>query len=56
MRSVIIFPNWYVDGPKGPLETWVLNEKAFIKFLDNETVGVVATEINQLAAALGRYV
>ena len=56
VRSVVIFPNWYVDGPDRPTKTWVLNEKAFIKFLGNEAKCLDATEVYQLAEALGRYV
>jgi hypothetical protein len=56
VRSVVLFPGWYVnEQPKG-VETWVLNEKSFVKFLDYESDRLSPEETFKLAAGLGRYV
>jgi len=56
VRPVVIFPNWFVEGPNRKVETWVLNENAFLKFLEREPNVLETSESFQLAAALGRYV
>ncbi len=34
IQKVVLFPNWYVENSSAN-DTWVLNEKAFMKWFDN---------------------
>lgn len=56
VRPVVLFPDWFVEGQPRGVETWVLNEKAFAKFVENEPERLSKDDIFKLAAALGRYV
>ena len=56
VRSVVLFPGWYVnDQPRG-VETWVLNEKSLVGFLNHEPEKLQPAQVFTLAAALGSYV
>lgn len=56
VRPVVLFPEWYVEAQPRGVETWVLNEKAFVKFVENEPERLSKEDVFRLAAALGRYV
>lgn len=56
IRPVVLFPEWYVEAQPRGVETWVLNEKAFIKFVENEPTRLSKEDAFRFAAALGRYV
>lgn len=56
VRPVVLFPEWYVESQPRGVETWVLNEKAFVKFVENEPERLSRDDIFRFAAALGRYV
>lgn len=56
IRPVVLFPEWYVESQPRGVETWVLNEKAFVKFVENEPERLSKEDVFRLAAALGRYV
>jgi len=56
VRPVVVFPGWFVEPqPKGA-EVWVLNEKAFIKFVANETQKLSVEQQRALAEGLARYI
>jgi hypothetical protein len=56
VRSVVLFPGWYVNNqPKG-VKTWVMNEKNLVGFIKHEDKKLELEEIHVLAAGLGRYV
>lgn len=58
VKPVVLFPGWYVtsvdEGNKG--ETWVLNPKAFPKFLANRPTILADDEIHMLSMHLSIYV
>ncbi len=55
VQPVILYPCWFVSRqPKGS-ELWVLNEKAFPAFLDNERSLLNSEEVHAIAAHLSRY-
>ena len=56
VRSVVLFPGWYVNEQPRGVETWVLNEKSLVGFLNHEPEKLQPSEIFALAAGLGRYV
>ena len=56
VRPVVLFHEWYVEAQPRSAETWVLNEKAFVKFVENEPERLSKEDVFRLAAALGRYV
>jgi hypothetical protein len=54
---VVLFPGWFVkQGPGSTKEMWVLNEKAFKKFLANERVILAPEEISLVSEHLTLYV
>lgn len=54
---VVLFPGWYVkQGPGSTKEMWVLNEKAFKKFLANERAVLAPEEISLASEHLTLYV
>jgi len=56
VRPVVLYPGWWVDKqPKG-VKVWVLNQKAFPKFIDNEPLVLKPEEITLLSAALETHV
>ena len=56
VRSVVLFPGWYVETQPAGVETWVLNEKAIESFVRNERQKLSKEEVHKLAEGLGRYV
>jgi len=56
VRPVVIFPNWFVEPRPSGLATWVLNEKAFIGFIDREPQSLSREDSRMLAESLARYV
>lgn len=56
VRPVVIFPNWYVERQPAGVETWVLNEKAFVGFLERESEKLNGETTRVLAEGLARYV
>lgn len=55
-RGVVLYPGWWIDKQPRGVETWVLNENAFIGFLQREPVRLNQQEIDVLANGLARYV
>lgn len=47
VKGVVLLWSWYVKSPKDgrPIDIWVLNEKAFLKFVENESVVLTNQEI-----------
>jgi Nuclease-related domain len=56
VRSIVLFPNWYVERQPPGVETWVLNEKAFVGFLEREPEHFSPEDTRVLAEGLARYV
>jgi hypothetical protein len=56
VRPVVLYPGWYVDRQPPGVETWVLNEKAFVKFLEHEPPQLPAEDCRLFAESLSRYV
>ena len=58
VRGVVIPLGWYVDGPKDgrPMNIWVLNEKAFLKWVENEPVVLTSQEIAWASERLTSFV
>lgn len=56
VRSVVIYPNWYVSRqPKGA-KVWVLNEKALPSFLEKEPESIPPQHVAEIHDCLVRYV
>jgi len=57
VRGVVVFPGWFVEPPKGGKrpDIWVLNEKAFVKFVENEAVVVKSEDVALASARLVNY-
>jgi Nuclease-related domain len=58
VRGVVIFPGWFVEpfsGPRQP-DVWVLNEKAFVKFVENEATVIKSEDVALARARLVNYV
>lgn len=57
VRSVILFPGWYVDqAPGSSRQIWVLNPKAFEAFLDNEPARLSEDDIKLASFHLSRFI
>jgi hypothetical protein len=56
VRPVVIFPTWFVDRQPAGVDTWVLNEKAFVGFLEREPEKLNVETTHVLAEGLARYV
>ncbi len=58
VRGVVLFPGWYVESPKtGPRpDVWVLNEKAFVKFMENEPAIIKPEDVALAASRLAIHV
>jgi hypothetical protein len=57
VRPVVLFPGWYIEetGPKAR-DVWVLNPKAFPKFLERAPVSLGVEEISQASLHLARLI
>jgi hypothetical protein len=56
VRSVVVYPGWYVsDQPKG-VEVWVLNPKALPAFLEHENSTMSPEDVHLVFYHLCRYV
>lgn len=51
VKPVVIFLGWYVEH-KGPKDVWVLNENAFPKWLDNESIKLTPEDVSLIYAGL----
>lgn len=56
VRAVVLFPGWWVEPQPRSVETWVLNQKAFIGFIQKEPAKLSQEESRALAEGLARYV
>jgi len=55
VRPVLLFPGWYVNQRSPGVEVRVLNEKAFVKFLNHEPTQLSNEQQHSFASALARY-
>lgn len=56
VRPVVLYPGWFVERQPTGVETWVLNEKAFVQFMDCEAAILTKEDCRVLAEGLARYV
>lgn len=57
VRPVVLFPGWFVEQKPGtPRDVWVLNEKAFPKFLAHEPNVLALEDVKLAAFHLARYI
>lgn len=58
VRGVVVFPGWWVNSPKGGKrpDIWVLNEKAFVKYILNEPELINSADVALAAARLENYI
>jgi hypothetical protein len=58
VRGVVIFPGWFVESPKGGNrpDVWVLNEKAFIKYVEKEPAKVKKEYVALAKSRLINYI
>jgi Nuclease-related domain len=55
VRPVVLFPGWYVTRQPRGCDTWVLNEKALPKFLENEPARLSPEDIALFAERLTQH-
>jgi len=58
VKGVVLLPGWYVESPKDgrPIDIWVLNEKAFFKFVEHESVVLSDQDIAWASERLTAFV
>jgi Nuclease-related domain len=58
VRPVVLFPGWFIEQTKegSTREVWVLNPKAFPKFLSNEPAVLDVESVSQASLHLSRVV
>jgi hypothetical protein len=58
VRGVVVFPGWWVESQKTGKrpDVWVLNEKAFVKWVANEIVVIKSEDAALAASRLVNYV
>lgn len=57
VRPVVVFPGWYIEHKAGSLrEIWVLEPKAFLKFLEKEPSVLSLEEIKMASGHLSRFI
>jgi hypothetical protein len=55
VRAVVLFPGWYVEGKPGA-QTWVLNPKAFVSWVQREPGRLTPEQVRVMAFGLARYI
>ena len=55
VKPVLLFPGWYIKN-EGNQDVWVLEPKAFPKYLENAEVIFDKDEVNTLSNALSRFI
>lgn len=56
MRAVVLYPGWWVETRRKDVEVWVLNEIAFVKYLDYEEHVLSEDQVAILSEALATHV
>jgi hypothetical protein len=56
VRPVVLFPGWFVEPQPAGADTWVLNDKAFVKFIEQEAARLSSEDCLVLKEGLARYV
>lgn len=58
VRSVVLFPGWYVDtiGAHAHESVWVLNPKALPAFIAQERTAIPLEDIRMATCHLSRYI
>lgn len=57
VRGAVLYPGWWVAPPKGARsEIWVLNEKAFVKWVHNEPSVINPEDVALIHSRLVNYV
>lgn len=56
VRSVLLYPGWYVSKQPGGAEVWVLNETAFPAFLESEHLQLMSEDVELAHARLCDHV
>lgn len=55
VRPVLIYPNWYIDGPSLGRDVWVLNDNGFLKLMESEREKLSQDDVAHIADLLGEY-
>jgi len=55
IQPVVLYPGWFVSQQPNGAEVWVLNEKAFPAFIENERSKLNSKDVHAIAAYLSRY-
>lgn len=57
VRGVVLFPGWFVETPSGLRpDVWVLNEKAFLKYVENERNCIEPEDVALAASRIALHV
>jgi len=56
IKPVVVFPGWFVEPMKGKQQVWVLNNKALLSFIANESKKIPDEDVNLAAYHLSRYI
>ena len=55
VRGIVLYPGWFVERQPRGVETWVLNEKALIGFLNREDDRLTAQQITVMKNGVERF-
>jgi hypothetical protein len=59
VRGVVLFPGWFIEPSPTTLgrdAVWVLNEKSFVKWVENERAVIKEEDVALAAARIANYV
>lgn len=56
VRAVVLYPGWFIESRKRDANIWVLEPKAFPKYLKNERQILENNEVNDISFQLSRYI
>ena len=56
VRPVVLFPGWFVKGHNMPKDIWVLNPKAFPKYMQNERDQISMEDVYLISYNMKRYI
>ncbi len=56
VKPVVVYPGWFVESRQAGTDVWVLNEKAFLSFLQKEEDTLNGEQVNLISAQIKKYI
>lgn len=56
IKPVVIYPGWFVESRQSGTDVWVLNEKAFPAFIQNEEMSLNVEQVGLISAQISKYI